>query len=406
MQSNFDLIARTRANLTELGGAVGDNLFGPLLAGGANAINELANIIKGNTELPEAVGQSLGKSVGIIGTDLGKKIIAGIGNTLGTAGPALAGVLGTALTIKVGAFAARSVLGLGRSISQGAATAVIGKKRIAEEQRILQLVQNTEQVTDEIAKGNLNISQYENIIRNSIREQNTLLANQLSIAKQLAATGLGKVTAISNVPGQSRQTRTAVITPRIPRRSSGYVPAFAKEESQARSLGAVNPRAGVINATIRGRTGPVIVNDQESVFNVGGETAIVPNYRSLDKIPNFARGASILKFFKNKLGGAKRPTGQTSSDFDILSTLFQQLLATASFLPLTLGAIGASSTVQNVVGAGLAGAGGLAAATRAPKGTSLGRRALAGIIGASSGLPLAATGFIQRFAGAGIKRAQ
>ena len=401
-QSYSALFARTRANLTELGGAVGDNLFGPLLAGGANAINELANIIKGNTELPEAVGQSLGKSVGIIGTDLGKKIIAGIGNTLGTAGPALAGILGTALTIKVGAFAARSVLGLGRSISQGAATAVIGKKRIAEEQRILQLVQNTEQVTDEIAKGNLNISQYENIIRNSIREQNTLLANQLSIAKQLAATGLGKVTAISNVPGQSRQTRTAVITPRIPRRSSGYVPAFAKEESQARSLGAVNPRAGVINATIRGRTGPVIVNDQESVFNVGGETAIVPNYRSLDKIPNFARGASILKFFKNKLGG----TGKTSSDFDLLQMLFQQLASVGAVAPLFLGPAGASSNLQLGLGAGLAGAGGLAAATRVPKGTSLGRRALAGIIGSSSGLPLAATGFIQKFAGAGIKRAQ
>jgi TP901 family phage tail tape measure protein len=72
--------------------------------------------------------------------------------------------------------------------------------------------------------------------------------------------------------------------------ASGYIPAFAKEEAQARSMGAINPKARLINATIRGKTGPAIVNDQEAVFNVGGETAIIPKYRPLSSIPSFAVG--------------------------------------------------------------------------------------------------------------------
>jgi len=73
-------------------------------------------------------------------------------------------------------------------------------------------------------------------------------------------------------------------------RAGGYIPAFAKEESRARSLGAVNPKAGVIQANIGGKRGPVIVNNQEDIFNVRGQTAIIPKYRSLSSIPSFATG--------------------------------------------------------------------------------------------------------------------
>ena len=73
-------------------------------------------------------------------------------------------------------------------------------------------------------------------------------------------------------------------------RAGGYIPAFAKEESRARSLGAVNPKAGIIQANIGGKRGPVIVNNQESIFNVRGQTAIIPKYRPLSSIPSFATG--------------------------------------------------------------------------------------------------------------------
>jgi TP901 family phage tail tape measure protein len=73
-------------------------------------------------------------------------------------------------------------------------------------------------------------------------------------------------------------------------KASGYIPAFAKEESRARSLGAINPKAGVIQANIGGKKGPVIVNNQESIFNVRGQTAIIPKYRPLSSIPSFATG--------------------------------------------------------------------------------------------------------------------
>lgn len=84
-------------------------------------------------------------------------------------------------------------------------------------------------------------------------------------------------------------------------RAGGYIPAFAKEESRARSLGAINPKAGVIQANIGGKKGPVIVNNQEDIFNVRGQTAIVPRYRPLSSVPSFAFGAIPL-------GGLQGPT--------------------------------------------------------------------------------------------------
>ena len=405
-QSYSALFARTRANLTELGGAVGENLFGPLLAGGANAINELANKIKGNTELSDAVGESLGRSVGIIGSDLGKKIITGIGKTLGTAGPALAGLIGTALVLKIGKFAGSSLAGLGRSISQSAATAFIGKKRIAEEQQIQNIISSNKSIIDQINSGTINIFQAENLVRREIAKQNQELANQLALVNQIASKGIPRIATVSNIPGQSVRTMATVVSPKIPGRSGGYIPAFAKEEAQARGMGAINPKAGIINANIGGKSGPVIVNNQEKIFNVGGQTAIVPNYRSLDKIPNFASGAGLFRLLGTKLRGRKLLGGQTS-ELDSLSGFFQQLLSAATFLPFALSASGASPVLQESIGGGLAGAAGLSTALRLPRGTSLGRRALGGLgTAVGVGAPFAFTSLAQRLGGRGIEKAQ
>lgn len=375
-QSYSALFARTRANLTELGGGLGQDLFGPLFVNGAATINKLANFLKDDEQIPSALSDTLVKASGSTGQKVAQGIVTKMGEVLGSAGPALAGTLGVALLAKVGSFAARSLGGLSRSFAGQLATGAIGKQRIAEEQQILQLVQNTDRVTDEIKLGNLSITQYEKIIKEEIRQQNTLLANQLTIAKQLAATGVGRVAAMSNVPGQSRQVSTSVIAPRIPGRSAGYIPAFAKEEAQARSMGAINPKAGLINATIGSKTGPVIVNNQEKIFNVGGQTAIVPNYRSLDKIPNFSGG--LLRALGARLkgkpfGGSSKGAGKGSS-FDDLSGLIGNLINTAFLASVFSGGLG--STGQLAFG-GLSGlAAGGTVFRRTPGG--LGRRLFAG----------------------------
>jgi TP901 family phage tail tape measure protein len=408
-QSYSALFARTKTNLTELGGVVGDDLFAPLLAGGANAINTLANFLKGNNELPEALGESLAKTGGVLGSEVGKKIVGGIGRTLATAGPALAGIIASGLVLKIGGFAARSVAGLGRSFSQDAAQALIGKKRIAEEQQILNLVTSNKGITDLLNKGTLSILQAETLIKQQITGQNQQLANQLALANQIASRGVPRVTATSNIIGQSVSSRATVTSPKIPKRSGGYIPAFAKEEAQARGMGAINPKAGIVNATIGAKSGPVIVNSQEKIFNVGGQTAIVPNYRSLDKVPNFAKGkgAGIFKLLKNTLSGNKVLSGQQTSSVDNLSDLFQQLIAAGSILPILLNSMGASSSTQFGVGSALAGVGGLAGALRQPKGASLKRRAVGGLGSAAlAGLPLFATGAIGNGLGGSLKRAQ
>lgn len=398
-QSYSALFSRTRANLTELGGGLGKDLFGPLFVNGAETINRFANYLKNDESVPSALSDTLVKASGSTGQKVAQAIVTKMGTVLGSAGPALAGVLGAALLGKVATFATKSLAGLSKSFSNQLATAAIGKQRIAEEQQILQLVQNTDVVTTQIKAGNLSISQYENLIKDSIREQNTLLANQLAIAKQLAATGVGRITAISNVPGQSRQARTAVIAPKIPGRSGGYIPAFAKEEAQARSMGAVNPKAGLINATIGGKTGPVIVNDQEKIFNVGGQTAIVPNYRSLDKVPNFASGALFralgARLRGKPFGGAGSVTSKTSS-LDDLSGVISNLINVAFIASLFSGGLG--STGQLGLG-GLAGlATGASVFKRTPGG--LGRRLLSGgASGISAAAPFALGSLISSSSG-------
>ncbi len=147
-------------------------------------------------------------------------------------------------------------------------------------------------------------------------------------------------------------------------KASGYIPAFAKEESRARSLGAINPKAGVIQANIGGKKGPVIVNNQESIFNVRGQTAIIPKYRPLSSIPSFATGNNPIATQGNAALGPSMVPGATvgtqgdvaigkSVNTAIVSSLVLPGILTATSGLARSGKISGNSAEYTNIGAGL-----------------------------------------------------
>lgn len=254
-------INRLKENTAQFAANAGQRLLGP-------SMNKL--IGTGNGVL-EGMNNADGSGVG---AKIGQGILDGIGQVL--AGPGLV-LLGGILVKLLGDFSkfatgsVKELLGLNAaSKEQAAIQASITAMLEKNPSLVAQITSQAKTQTDQ-AKILLGIYQQQTL---AMQQQATLTSQ---LAKQLYTGG------VRMGPQGVPITKTA----------AGYIPNFVnsefkQEESNAKMLGAKNPRAKWGKGTIGGQR--FIMNSEETEiqnFGKNGDSAVIPNY-SAGYIPNFA----------------------------------------------------------------------------------------------------------------------
>ena len=270
------VLQQTKTSAQEAASALGAPLLGPLVKLASTASETLLKLVNPNSDL---LGQ---------GEDSGKKFASGIlkgaasilGKTLAAGGLPILAATGGLLAAKYLKFGVSSLKQLGKASTE----MFTSEKELQIQKRINDTLRQHPAIVDNVISRKMNLVQAEAEVLRLIQQQNTSLLTQSRITGRVSST----VTSAQ---------KTAKKGFRI--FAEGYIPdtgvaeaAATLEENTARQMGAVNPKARVIQATIQGKTGPIIVNDQETVIPnyANGETAIIPNYRKLDEIPRMAKG--------------------------------------------------------------------------------------------------------------------
>jgi TP901 family phage tail tape measure protein len=272
------VLQQTKTSAQEAAAALGSSLLDPLVKLGSTVSEVLLKLVSPNSDL---FGQ---------GEDSGKKFADGLrkgaasilGKTLGAGGLPILAATGGLLAAKFAKFGVSSLKQLGRASSE----MFTSEKELQIQKRINDTLRENPAIIDSVISRKMNLAQAEAEVLRLIQEQNRSLLTQSRITGRVTST-------VSTAQKASRKGIGRLF-------AEGYIPdtgveaaAFQLEENTARRMGAVNPKAEVVQATIQGKTGPVIVNDKEKIIpNYGGtgETAIIPNYRNLDEIPRMSKG--------------------------------------------------------------------------------------------------------------------
>lgn len=252
-------LTATLNNLTQVAAKVGSITLAPMMKGGADFGS---GFLKDASERLDSEG---------VGGQFARGVLKGIGGAIG--GPGLQFITFAILKLfqNLTVFAAKAVgdfSGLNTKSKQLALTQVQVLEKLSQQPAILDAIKNKTLTVDQAAKS----------VFAEIKAENSALNAQLSIMTLISQVGMK---AGLSVQGVKYRTKVA----------SGYVPNFnsdfAAEEVEARSLGAVNPRAHLGKGTIGGK--PFVMNSKETEipnFGSNGDSAVIPNY-SKGFVPNF-----------------------------------------------------------------------------------------------------------------------
>lgn len=264
------LLQTTKTQAQEAAAVLGKSMLEPMVRIGSDFTKEILKLVNPESSLLQDAEKG-GES---IGTSFVKGAASALGKTLAVGGiPLAVGVGGTLLT-KMAKFGVNSV----RNISKDYQS-IFSEKTLLAQERVNDLLKQNPSLISAVQNKTMSLAAAEKLLLNTIKEQNKELATQAAIRARV-------------VP--------AVIARGGPRkiRADGYIPNFSGSDAEeevytAKNLGAKNPRPRVIQATIKGKTGPVMVNSEEKIipnFAGTGETAIIPNYRNIQDIPGAASG--------------------------------------------------------------------------------------------------------------------
>jgi hypothetical protein len=264
------LLQNTKNQAQEAAAVLGKSMLEPMVRIGSEFTKMALKFVNPESDLlgsAEKGGESLGSS-------FAKGAASALGKTLATGGIPLAVGVGGTLLAKMAKFGVSSV----RNISKDYQS-IFSEKTLVAQERINDLLRQNPSLITSVQNKTMTLAQVEQKLLDLIKLQNRELAVQASIRARVVPTVVSK-----GGPGKIR--------------AGGYIPNFAmsaeqEEVATAKAYGAKNPVPRVIQATIKGKTGPVMVNDQEKVipnFAGTGETAIIPNYRKFNDIPRMSKG--------------------------------------------------------------------------------------------------------------------
>lgn len=280
-----------KENATQLAATVGKSVFGPsienVLGIGNSVLGSLNNI-----------------DTTSVGAKLGQGLLSGIGQII--AGPGLALITGVLLKltkdfVKFSSESAKDLLGLKES----------AKQQEAIQKSINSMLADNPKFYKAILDGSVSVTQGAKALLGILEKQTLEMQQQQRISAQIASSMYG---------GGVRMGTGALTGIPVTRKSSGYIPEFAAEESEARMLGARNPKAEWSKGTIGGKR--FIKNSEETEivgYGSNGDSAVIPKYNR-GYIPNFAgwgiaSGISFNGSLENALIRAREIVATKSSKF-------------------------------------------------------------------------------------------
>lgn len=277
------LLNKTIANLTAAGAKIGELSLAPALKkvfGGLNSI--LENIGGGDSE--------------DVGSKIGEGLLRGLGNFL--SGPGL--IVGAKALFTIferltvfTADAAKTILNLNTKTAEQAQL----------QQQIFNVLSKDPAIIAQLTSGQTTLKDIQESILTTIKAQTLAMEQQVTLSKTLAASLSAAGVSVSKAGPTSGRLQV---------KAGGFVPnLFGQEEQNARSMGAVNPRAQISQGTIGGQK--FIKNNKEiEIVGMGsnGDSAVIPTYGSVgdkrqkelyDKlnflgfVPNFAQTPEQLR---------------------------------------------------------------------------------------------------------------
>lgn len=302
----------------QVGADIGKAVLQPLLEVGISVSDTILKALS-----PELYTDQAEKTSKSIGDSLGKNIAKGVGQFLVLAGGPIAGALGASIAARLLSFSKGAIGSQLSQINAPFVRALEGKPFFSGDYQKQLNLQN--QITEAVIKsgaasgmtiGNVRQeAQARRALLQYLRQENQELERKAVLSQQvtsyLTQRGVSSTTQVNRTRPQSqaRDPRTGRFI------ASGYIPNFAmsmaaEEVSLAKNFGAKNPVPKLINATIKGKTQPVMVNSEEDVipnFAGTGDTAIIPKYRKMKDIPRMSKGhvpnfaAANLKISKAQL---------------------------------------------------------------------------------------------------------
>lgn len=263
------LLQQTKNQAQEAAAALGKPFLEPIVKIGSSFSQTLLKFVNPTSDLlgkSEETGRSVGES-------FFKGTASVLGKTLATSAvPLLVGIGGTLLG-KMISFGVKSVKDVGKSFDD----MFVSEKSLASQKAVNDILSQSPKLVALVQKGTISLAAAEQAVLQTLKEQNRQLKTQEALRARI----------IPTVVAKGGPTRV---------RASGYVPTFgnAQEEvAMAKAYGAKNPKAKLIQATIKGKTQPVMVNSEEDIipnFAGTGDTAIIPRYRKMQDIPRMSSG--------------------------------------------------------------------------------------------------------------------
>lgn len=318
------LINETKNVALQVGGDIGKSLFGPLITGGSGLTKKLLELIS-----PEALAPDISKSGGEIGKGIVREIGKGLTETAGNFLLFTGGPIATAIALGLGkrmvSFLKASLSTqvkeisdpLGRYFSGGTLSGQKEQQALTLQNQIADVIRRNSSLTAQSAKATYSEAEARKAVLKIIKDENAQLERQVLLSQSIY-NSLNRrkppVTDLTEVQYPKRDKKGRFI-------ASGYIPNFSyadaeKEEMQAKGFGAKNPKARLIQATIKGKTQPVMVNNEEDVipnFAGTGETAIIPRYRKIQDIPRMSEG--YIPNFAQKISSADTSLNQIPALF-------------------------------------------------------------------------------------------
>ena len=248
------LLNKTIANLTAAGAKIGELSLAPALKkvfGGLNTI--LENIGAGDSE--------------DVGSKIGEGLLKGIGNFL--SGPGL--IIGAKALFTIferltvfSADAAKTILNLNTKTAEQAQL----------QQQIFNVLSKDPAIIAQLTSGQTSLKDIQESILTTIKAQTLAMEQQVTLSKTLAASLSAAGVSVS---------KSGPTSGRLQAKAGGFVPnLFGQEEQNARSMGAVNPKAQISQGTIGGQK--FIKNNKEvEIVGMGsnGDSAVIPMYGSV-----------------------------------------------------------------------------------------------------------------------------
>ncbi len=265
------LLEQTKTSAQQAAAALGQSLLEPIVKLGSAASEALLKIVD-----PNSVGEEMGAAIA-------KGAASALGRGLVMGGGPLLAATGGLLAAKMFKYVSASAKELGRFSTD----MFTSEKELQIQKRINDTLRQSPGIIADVRSGKMSLVDAEREVLRLIQEQNRNLLTQSRITGRVTST----VTTAQNASKKGFFGRIF---------ADGYVPGLSSsvglaslEENTARRMGAKNPKARIVQATIKGKTGPVMVNDQEKVipnYAGTGDTAIIPNYRNFNDIPRMSKG--------------------------------------------------------------------------------------------------------------------